>query len=209
MSISEKILKISSDSFIDLLTVGLKDSGHIVFQDLFRPEFIESIQHEIKSIRDLGGFTAAGIGARDTNRKAPEIRRDGTHWISSEERSPPQCLLVDFLESVRGKINERLFLGLWDWEGHYAIYPPGAFYRKHLDRFSNDSRRAISVVLFFNSKWKPEEGGALRLFTANDSFSDIFPEAGTAVFFMSDQIPHEVLETHRERFSFAGWFRTR
>lgn len=33
------------------------------------------------------------------------------------------------------------------------------------------------------------------------------PRAGTLVVFLSEDMPHEVLETQRERYSIAGWFR--
>jgi len=111
-------------------------------------------------------------------------------------------------EYVRETLNSELFLGLWDWEGHYAVYPPGAFYKTHLDRFQNDSKRTVSMVLFFNSEWSVDDGGILRLDLPSESVR-VAPRPGTAVFFLSDKIPHEVLETKRDRYSFAGWCRTR
>jgi SM-20-related protein len=35
------------------------------------------------------------------------------------------------------------------------------------------------------------------------------PEGGTLVLFMSEDTPHEAKKATRERWSIAGWFRTR
>ena len=35
---------------------------------------------------------------------------------------------------------------------------------------------------------------------------DIVPKAGTLVMFDSVSLPHEVLQTNRERFAIQGWF---
>ncbi len=155
-----------------------------------------------------GRFTVAQIGKSEQHRLDPEIRGDGTYWFNPENLTETQTALWSRLEELKKAFNSTLFLGLWDYEGHYAIYPKGRFYRKHLDRFQNDSRRTLSTVFFFNTHWKKEDGGILRL-ELGDRSLEVLPEAGTAIFFLSDRFPHEVTETNRERFSFAGWFKTR
>ena len=37
----------------------------------------------------------------------------------------------------------------------------------------------------------------------------LVPDGGTLVLFMSDDTPHEAKRATRERWSIAGWFRTR
>ncbi len=67
------------------------------------------------------------------------------------------------MEALRQILNRELFLGLEEYESHFALYAPGAFYRAHLDRFRDDDKRTVSVVLYLNDDWLPEHGGALRL----------------------------------------------
>ena len=54
------------------------------------------------------------------------------------------------MDSLREALNRGLFLGLEDFECHFALYPPGAFYRKHVDRFRDDDRRMVSAVIYLN-----------------------------------------------------------
>lgn len=113
------------------------------------------------------------------------------------------------MDGLRQAINQGLFLGLEDFECHFALYPPGAFYKRHLDRFRDDDRRMVSAVLYLNEGWQPEDGGQLRMFLDGDREHDVQPRAGTLVVFLSGDVPHEVLPAGRERLSLTGWFRRR
>jgi SM-20-related protein len=35
----------------------------------------------------------------------------------------------------------------------------------------------------------------------------VIPALGTLAIFLSEEFPHEVLPTHRDRYSIAGWYR--
>jgi len=113
------------------------------------------------------------------------------------------------LDSLRLAINRSLFLGLEDFEGHFAMYPPGAFYLRHLDRFRDDDRRSVSAVIYLNDEWLPEQGGQLRMYLKDGVEHDVVPSGGCLVVFLSGEVPHEVLPATRERLSLTGWFRRR
>jgi SM-20-related protein len=102
-----------------------------------------------------------------------------------------------------------LYLGLEDFESHFALYPPGAFYLKHLDRFRDDDRRMVSAVVYLNEGWLPEHGGQLRMYLDEGGEYDVVPVGGCLVVFLSGEVPHEVLPAMRERLSLTGWFRRR
>jgi SM-20-related protein len=109
-------------------------------------------------------------------------------------------------------INRELFLGLFDFEGHMAIYPPGSFYRKHLDQFQDVAQRKVSAILYLNDGWQAEDGGQLRIYleeSADSDSIDVLPRGGTLVCFLSERFYHEVLPATRERLSVTGWFRVR
>jgi SM-20-related protein len=94
-------------------------------------------------------------------------------------------------------------------EAHLAVYPPGSGYGIHVDRFSDDDARVVSVVLYLNDAWRPEDGGCLRLHLGDAGSAtsrDIAPRAGTLAVFLADRFPHEVLPARRERYSLTGWF---
>ena len=73
------------------------------------------------------------------------------------------------MEGLRQQLNRELFLGLDEYESHFALYAPGAFYRTHLDRFRDDDQRTVSVVIYLNDSWLPGQGGALRLHPEGES----------------------------------------
>ena len=116
------------------------------------------------------------------------------------------------LNTLRGALNERLLLGLFSLEVHYALYPPGAFYRRHLDQFRgrafSSGDRVISCAIYLNEDWTPAEGGLLRIYD-RELARDVLPVAGTLACFLSDRFEHEVLPATRERLSLTGWFRRR
>ena len=117
------------------------------------------------------------------------------------------------MEQLRRYLNRELFLGLFEYECHYAYYDVGAFYAKHLDAFKHNPNRIVSTVLYLNPNWKPGDGGELRLFAPQGTeecdrpLMTIRPEYGTLVAFLSEDIPHEVVISHKPRYSIAGWFR--
>ena len=116
----------------------------------------------------------------------------GAHWTRCAE-----C-------SIR-----RSLLGLFSFEGHYAIYPPGAGYRRHRDRFRDDDARVLSCVLYLNAGWSMQDGGALRMHFDGGQQGDVLPIGGTLVCFLSERFEHEVLPATRERLALTGWFRRR
>ncbi len=146
-------------------------------------------------------FRAAKVGRNGVS--LPTTRNDEIAWLEFED--PRERALFDVFEKLRLDLNRALFLGLVDFEAHFARYEAGHFYQRHLDRFNDESARTISVVLYLNDDWTTADGGCLRLYT--EPPREITPEAGTLVCFTSDDIEHEVLPARRSRLSIAAWFR--
>ena len=148
----------------------------------------------------------------ENRRLQPEIRGDFVHWIDPAAPSAAQHAYFGLLEQLRLAINRRLFLGLFEFEGFLAVYPPGGYYQKHLDNFIGARHRLVTCVLYLNPGWQPGDGGELRLYPdteAPERYLDIEPRGGTLACFLSEQFPHEVLPAACERLSLTGWFRLR
>lgn len=158
--------------------------------------------------RDAGRMKAAGTGSGRTPGLDSAIRGDSIAWLEPGQGAASDQYLA-LMEALRRQLNRELFLGLDEYESHFAVYAPGAFYRAHLDRFRDDDMRTVSVVIYLNDDWLPVNGGALRLHPEGEASLDILPEAGRMVMFLSAEMLHEVLPTARERLSLAGWFRRR
>ncbi|MCY1263634.1 hypothetical protein D3C76_758600 [compost metagenome] len=178
-------------------------------QDAFLPaELTAALAVECRE-RDLAGrLSAAGIGRGEGLEVREGIRGDRIQWL--EPGQSPSCdRYLAALDALRLELNRGLYLGLEDFEGHFALYPPGAFYQKHLDRFRDDDRRSVSAVFYLNADWQAEQGGALRMYLPGGEERDVLPLAGTLVVFLSADLPHAVLPATRERLSLTGWFRRR
>lgn len=146
---------------------------------------------------------AAGVGRQHQHQLDQQVRRDHTCWLSTEHQIQQQYL--HYMAQLQLDMNRRFFLGLIDFEAHYARYLPGDFYQKHLDAFVGRSNRVLSTVCYLNT---PTQGGELLLYDDQDQIlTRVQPKAGTLVVFESCRFPHEVLAAADPRYSIAGWFR--
>lgn len=160
-----------------------------------------------------GGFRRAGVGRGMELQVREDIRRDQVMWLEPGEASVEQGIYLAWLETLRLALNRRFFLGLFEFEGHFAIYPEGAFYKPHLDRHAGTSDRIVTVILYLNQDWQPGDGGELKLWTTPGekagAFELIEPRMGTLVCFLAGDFWHEVLPARKTRMSITGWFRQR
>ena len=178
-----------------------------------RDQFLPSSQ--IRALADCahlrrarGDFGAARIGNDRSLQRRADIRGDSTCWITPPLWPAEQTLLEE-LERLRLELNRESLLGLFELELHYAWYPPGAGYARHVDQPQGRAQRRVSLVLYLNGDWTPAAGGELRIFDAADGHRDIEPLAGRLVCFLTPGREHAVLPTQRDRLSVSGWFRTR
>lgn len=171
------------------------------------------LMHECKSAFVRGDFRNAGVGQRGKPQVNQEIRGDQVLWIEPGDASAEQEIWLANLENLRLALNQKFYLGLFDYEGHFAIYQSGAFYKPHLDRHAASSERVVTVILYLNENWQPGDGGELKLWTTpgdkEGDFIIIEPRMGTMVCFLSGDFWHEVLPAHKTRASITGWFRQR
>ncbi|MBS1789554.1 MAG: 2OG-Fe(II) oxygenase [Acidobacteria bacterium] len=182
--------------------------GWSVINDFLPPETVTALRAEAEQLWQQSDFRKAGTGRLGGYAIRPDVRSDHIHWLDEQSPTKAQTLYRAAIEELQQDLNRDLFLSLFTYEAHFAVYPVGAFYQKHLDRFSNSDERTISTTFYLNENWRKEYGGQLRLYLPND-FVDVLPTAGTCVLFRSDSFLHEVLPATEMRFSLTGWFRRR
>lgn len=189
---------------LDKLLKQLEHQGWC-YIDQFLPKaltlaLLQEAQHQQNEM------TLAGIGREADHQLDTSIRRDLTLWLNPEMQAQAAYLII--MEQLRLSVNRYFFSGLFDYEAHFAHYPPGGFYKTHYDAFKGQSLRILTSVFYLNTDWHEDHGGNLRLY--NDQYkqiADIAPIAGRLLLFWSDQFPHEVLATQQHRYSIAGWYR--
>ncbi|KEO74590.1 2OG-Fe(II) oxygenase [Anditalea andensis] len=185
-------------------------NGYAVLDNFITENFRKLLLDEQQDLLRHGQFRHAGIGKGDAFSIRPEIRSDKVMWMDSFNLTPLQNQYWAMIDQVRTSINQRCFLGLRSFEAHFAMYPPGSFYLRHLDQFHQVKYRVVTIILYLNDSWTPEDGGALRMYlpsSEGEEILDIYPEGGKLVVFLSAEIPHEVMTTYKERISITGWLR--
>ena len=188
---------------------SLADQGFLVLKHVLPSDLTDGLRLHARTLFEGGAFEPAGVGAGRDHRLVTVVRSDQVYWWRNAPTDPIQARFLAETEHMRRLFNEAFYLGIQDVELHYAAYPEGSYYAKHLDRFRTNGRRKISMVLYLNDGWTAEDGGALRLYDPHgDGSWDILPEGGVLVLFRSDLVYHEVLPTRRTRLTLTGWFRS-
>jgi SM-20-related protein len=181
----------------------------ISVRDQYRsPSQVRSLVRCARLRRARGEFVAARIGSGRGLQRRTEIRGDSTCWITPP-LLPAERALLDDLERLRLELNVATLLGLFETELHYAWYPRGAGYARHVDQPHGRVQRLVSFVLYLNEGWEPAAGGELRIFGTAGRHRDIEPIAGRLACFLTPGREHAVLTTRRDRLSVSGWFRAR
>lgn len=176
---------------------------------LFLPaDLTLALAAECLALRSVDALKWASVGRGKQQTRQASIRGDQIRWLKAGQSLACDRYL-QIMDNLRLLLNRHLFLGLDEYESHFAFYAPGASYMKHLDRFRDDDCRTISAVIYLNEDWLPEQGGALRLHPEGECTEDITPLACRLVLFLSADMQHEVLPATRDRMSLAGWFRRR
>jgi SM-20-related protein len=190
------------------IDAALEVDGIVVRDQFLTPAHSRALIDCAHRHRARGDFAAARIGSEPSVQRRAEIRGDSTCWILPPLLAPEQTLLEE-LERLRLELNRESLLGLFELELHYAWYPAGAGYARHVDQPQGRGQRQVSVVLYLNEGWTSAAGGELRLFDAAGGHRDIEPVAGRLVCFLTPGREHEVRPTLCDRLSISGWFRTR
>nr|WP_299240536.1 2OG-Fe(II) oxygenase [uncultured Halomonas sp.] len=196
------------DHALARLVDDLVDRGWFVGEHFIDAVLCQALRHELEGLVATEGLTEGGIGRGGQHRLRRDIRGDAIHWLDRESQAQRHYLAL--MADLQQQINRALFLGLFEFEAHFAHYPPGAFYKTHLDSFRGRANRIVSTVLYLNPDWPVDGGGEMAIYASDDErreLARVLPEAGTFVCFLSDRVPHAVLPTHHPRASIAGWFR--
>jgi SM-20-related protein len=135
-------------------------------------------------------------------------RGDKVSWIDPYSNDANERAFLDQIENFIGYLNDSCYTGINAYEFHYALYEPGSFYKRHVDQFSNNSDRKLSMIHYLNEDWLTEDGGELWIHHP-DKLEKIQPNIRKAVLFRSSDCEHEVREASRARMSITGWLKSR
>ena len=182
-----------------------------IVDSFFTEEEVALFRNSLLAKYEEDRFKKSAIGNRTNEEIDRSVRGDFILWINELQQTPAEQLFFEKINAFIAYLNRTCFLGILQKEFHYAIYPTGTFYKRHLDTFMNDDRRRLSVVCYLNeANWPASNGGELVIYPEGKKEIEILPLPGRIVFFESQILEHEVKPVKAgERLSITGWLKTR
>lgn len=197
------------DKRTNALDEALVHPGYHIIDNFLSDQDYRALQSQIQALAQNEFFRPAKVGQAADTALQLLVRTDHICWLNESLYSPALVGFHTAIDRLRQRLNRTLFLGLEQFEAHFAIYQPGQFYKKHIDQFQRNKDRRISCVYYLNDDWQPTYGGELCIYdTTQQCVASIFPSANRLVCFDSSML-HEVLPTQHIRYSIAGWLKSR
>lgn len=184
-----------------------------IVEDFFNLKEVLLLRQSLLEKYEDDKFKKAAVGNRINEVILNSVRGDIIFWIDETQVNKAETMFFDKINDLIRYLNRTCFLGILQKEFHYALYPTGTYYRRHIDTFQNDDRRKLSIVCYLNDEdWQAENGGELVLYLKKEGQEMekvIYPFPGRIVIFESQTIEHEVKPVNTKRLSITGWLKTR
>lgn len=194
----EKLFDRQNLSWMDELAAN----DYVVIDHFLEENDLAHIKQILENHYQGGEFKKASIGAGKEIDKT--IRGDFVYWLNKEGAEKQVKAYLDGMDELILLLNRYCFLSISSKEFHFAVYPQGTFYKKHIDQFKGRDNRLISVVFYLNENWQVGNGGELKIYRDSQDVV-VQPIENRLVLFKSDVVEHEVLLSHAERKSITGW----
>ncbi|MEJ2583694.1 MAG: 2OG-Fe(II) oxygenase [Robiginitalea sp.] len=189
------------------------DHRYSVVPDFLSPLETDSLREVLFQKFNDDAFKKAAIGNRFNEKEITSVRGDFISWIDQGKACGAERTFLSRVDALIAYLNRTCFLGIVQKEFHYAVYPEGSRYRRHLDVFRNDDRRLLSLICYLNERdWRVQDGGELILYlpgVGEETEKVAHPMPGQLVILQSQEVEHEVRPALRNRMSLTGWLKTR
>lgn len=197
----------------DNIIEQLQNQHYAYVDDFFDEMILKDLQLHLLDLYEADELKKAAIGKYFDEHIKTEIRGDYIQWIDDKRPTNLEKSFFDKIQDFVEYLNRTCFMGILQKEFHYAVYPKGRFYKRHLDTFQNDRRRKLSVILYLNKNWTPTDGGELVIYLQENGLEiakTIHPKFGRLVIFESQLLEHEVKPVLQNlRLSITGWLKVR
>lgn len=191
----------------------LLDQQYSVVENFFTPDEVARLRASLQEKYEDDAFKKAAIGNKVNENIIKSIRGDFIFWLNEVQANEAEGTFFTKVNDFATYLNRTCFMGILQKEFHYALYPEGTFYKRHLDTFMNDDRRKLSLVCYLNDEdWQSEYGGELVIYTQENGVEVekvFYPFPGRVIVFESQVLEHEVKPVKQPRLSITGWLKTR
>ena len=191
----------------------LMENHYSVVPDFLTPLQTDALREVLLQKFEDDVFKKAAIGNRFNEQEIKSVRGDFISWIDPVRVCDAELIFLSRVDTLIAYLNRTCFLGIAQKEFHFAVYPEGTRYKRHLDVFKNDDRRQLSLICYLNEPdWCLQDGGELVLYLPGetDEMAEVvYHLPRHLVLFQSREIEHEVRPARRNRLSLTGWLKTR
>jgi SM-20-related protein len=194
-----------NDSFEDLIATYIATNVGIS-KNFLSNELANNLKQNILSLEKKQLLKTAGTGKSDKLIHNTAIRNDVIYWLDKKNNNEYEHQFFNQIDAFVAYLNKTCYTGITGYEFHYTLYEKGSFYRKHLDQFQDNTSRQFSMISYLNDNWQDGDGGELLIHELENNIK-ISPTQGKTVFFKSNELVHEVLETQERRLSITGWLK--
>jgi SM-20-related protein len=220
LGVDRLAIKILEVAILETFVQDILLQGYAIIDNFLSAQEVLNLSTTLLAFYEKGKFKKAGIGNQTQLQIVSEIRGDYICWLEKDTLQICNDLYFNKIDQVMDYLNSTCYLGITEIEAHFAVFPQGTHYRRHLDRFqnsdnknsgntSNDKSRKLSIICYLNPIWETENGGELAMYLPDidgcEQIVKILPQGGRFICFESHKIPHEVLIAHKDRYSLTGW----
>lgn len=144
---------------MDAMLDALASQGWYKWPQALSPKLCQQLLQESEAYAHADKLAPAGIGRGRIHQRNAEIRRDKIRWLDG--KSLAQTQFLQQMAQMKDTLNQAFFLGLFEYEAHFARYEQGDFYKKHLDSLKGRANRMVTTVVYLNPDWQADWGGEL------------------------------------------------
>lgn len=116
---------LSSTALTGLLD-DLAENGWAIVRQALPADLTLELAQECRQRSNIGVLQPAGVGHGSGHGVQESVRGDYIQWLEPNQSAACDRYL-DMLEDLRNQLNRAFYLGLVDYEGHFALYPPRRF----------------------------------------------------------------------------------
>jgi len=203
-------LDFQENPLYERIITDLVTNQYSIVDNFFSLEEVAKLRANLLREYEEDNFKKAAIGNRVNEVIEKSVRGDFILWLNEADAGENEKIFFNKINPFISYLNKTCFLGILFKEFHYALYPTGTFYKRHLDTFQNQDGRVLSIIYYLNEDWVPADGGYLIIYHQEDGVEKeirISPKAGRFICFDSTKLEHEVTESFKERLSITGWLK--
>ncbi len=133
---------------------ALYQKGYAIVPEFISSDLREQLFAEAMQRHQQHQMHQAHIGQGCDKQIKTTIRGDAIYWLSGE--TPAQRDFLAQIEYYKQQLNQRFYLGINNYEAHFAHYPAGTYYKTHWDNFRGRGNRIVTTVVYLNPSWQTD-----------------------------------------------------